>query len=186
MALTYTPAPVIGSPCPSFSLPGVDGKTYSLEDFSEAKAILFMFICNHCPYVQAIEDRLIQLAKVSKEHSVAVVGICANDPTDYPEDSPAALKQRWEEKSYGFPYLIDESQETAKAFGAVCTPDFFLYDENKKLTYRGRLDDSWKDQNKVSNEELKQAIMAVVAGQSPVTEQVPSMGCSIKWKTSEG
>lgn len=187
MALTYTPEnPDIGIPCPPFRLPAVDGKKYDLEDFTAAEALVVMFICNHCPYVQAIEDRIIALAhsyeKKTGEKKVQFVGICSNDPTNYPDDSPENLRKRWKDKDYRFPYLIDETQAVAKAFGAVCTPDFFVYDRNRRLAYRGRLDDSWKEPEKVTQEEMRRAIDRVLDGQPPVTKQNPSMGCSIKWK----
>lgn len=185
MALTYTPDAELGSACPDFKLPSVDGKTFKLADFADAKALLVMFICNHCPYVQAIEDRLIQLAREFAPKGAAIVGICANDPSDYAEDSPENLLKRWRQKNYGFPYLIDESQEIARNFGAVCTPDFFLYDSGRKLRYRGRLDDSWKNPTLVKNQELKTALSDLLTGKSVNSQQNPSMGCSIKWKKAD-
>jgi hypothetical protein len=185
MALTYTPAGELGSPLPHFSLPGVEGKTYHSADFAKAKALVVMFICNHCPYVKAIEDRLLGLANEMASQSVAFVGICANDPTDYPEDAPTALLQRWREKSYGFPYLVDESQDSARAFGAVCTPDIFVYDAARKLRYRGRLDDSWRDPGKVRRQELKSALQNILQNLPVESPQNPSMGCSIKWKSGD-
>jgi len=182
MALTYTPQGALGSPLPSFRLPGVDGKTYSEHEFANAKALLVMFICNHCPYVVAVEDRLLELARRTQDKGAKFLAICANDPTDHPDDHFDELRKRWQTKSYPFPYLQDLSQSTAKAFGAVCTPDFFLYDSNQKLAYRGRLDDSWKNPEKVTRRELESAIEALLAGGRPPTDQVPSMGCSIKWK----
>jgi len=189
MALTYTPRGELGSTCPDFSLPSVDGKKVSLADFAtSAQVLVVMFICSHCPYVKAIEDRLIALAAEFAGRPVAFVGICSNDSYDYPEDAPAALLARWREKGYGFPYLIDESQEVARAFGAVCTPDFFVYDRNRKLAYRGRLDDSWRAPERVQRRELRDAVVALLeaGGTAPgkgLTEQNPSMGCSIKWKS---
>lgn len=183
MALTYTPAGEIGSPCPDFTLPGVDGKTYALQkDFAKAEALVIMFICGHCPYVQAVEKRLIDLGAEFQKRGAAVVGICSNDPSDYPEDSAASLKQRWLEKHYTFPYLIDDSQSVAKAFGAVCTPDLYLFDRERKLRYRGRLDDSWRDPSKVRRRELAEAITAVLENRAVEPLQNPAMGCSIKWK----
>jgi peroxiredoxin len=187
MALTYTPAPDLGNSCPEFTLPGVDGRTYSRSDFEGAKAFLVMFICNHCPYVKAIEDRLLALGHHYKsEPSVKIVAVCANDDVKYKEDSFEGIQKRWQEKAYPFPYLYDEEQDTAMAFGAVCTPDFFLYNSEMKLAYRGRLDDSWKDPALVKSEELKAAIDALLQGASPAKEQIPSMGCSIKWKPGKG
>lgn len=182
MALTHTPAPDLNFHCPDFSLPAVDGKTYSLSDFRKSEVLAVMFICNHCPYVKAIEDRLIALGNYFQGKSVQVVAICSNDAEGYPEDSFENLKKRWTEKSYSFPYLHDEDQAVAKEFGAVCTPDFFVFDKNRNLQYRGRLDDSWKDATKVTREELKISIETLLSGKSISKEQTPSMGCSIKWR----
>ena len=186
MALTYSPEnPELGSNCPPFKLPAVDGSIFGLDSCRDHKALVVMFICNHCPYVKAIEDRLVELASQynqSKKGEVQFVGICSNDPTNYPDDSLPNLKKRWLEKAYGFPYLVDETQSTAKAFGAVATPDFFIYDQNRRLTYRGRLDDSWKDPALVKSRDMKAAIDRILHNQPPLEKQVPSMGCSIKWK----
>ena len=181
MALTYTPTPTFKETCPDFSLPAVDGRDYSLKDFSAAKVLMVMFICNHCPYVKAIEDRLLKLGRYYQGKEVQIAAICSNDGENYPEDSFENIKKRWQQMQYPFPYLYDESQQTAKAFGAVCTPDFFVYDEQRVLSYRGRLDDQWKDPNKVSREELKEAIDLLLEGKKPTAQQ-PSMGCSIKWR----
>ena len=186
MALTYTPSPEFGQACPEFALPSVDGQSFQLSDFTGTTALLVMFICNHCPYVKAIEDRIIRLARHIADNGGAVVAICSKDPAEYPEDAPEELKKRWLEKNYGFPYLVDEQQDVARSFGAVCTPDFFLYDKNMKLAYRGRLDDSWKDALKVDKQELKMAFEAIVENKLPAKDQVPSMGCSIKWKGTGG
>lgn len=182
MALTYTPTLDQSFHCPDFSLPGVDGKTYYRSDFENTAALLVLFICNHCPYVKAIEDRLIKLGEFMKSNHLSMVAICSNDADNYPEDSFEKLKARWIEKKYPFPYLYDESQSTAKAFGAVCTPDFFLFDQKLQLTYRGRLDDSWKDPSQVKSEDLKLAIQAQLKNLPINPAQVPSMGCNIKWK----
>ncbi len=182
MALTYTPTAALGSACPDFSLPTVEKKTASLKDFSKSKVLVVMFICNHCPYVQAIEDRLIQLGDEYNRDDVGFVAICSNDPSEYPEDAPAKLFERWKEKAYPFPYLVDESQKVAHAFGAVCTPDLYVYDKDRKLRYRGRLDDSWRNAFAVTRQEMKLAIDSLLAHQLPHAEQIPSMGCSIKWK----
>ena len=184
MALLYTPAGELGFQCPDFELPSVEGRKFSRADFIDFKALAIMFLCNHCPYVQAIEDRLIALAKQYKD-KVAFIGVCSNDPSEYPEDAPSELLKRWRQKNYGFPYLIDESQSLAKDFGAVCTPDLFLFDGRQKLSYRGRLDDSWKNPQLVRTQELKNAIDAVLSGKPVNSLQNPSMGCSIKWKSSD-
>ena len=143
-----------------------------------------MFICNHCPYVQAIEDRLISLAHQLRESSVPIFAICSNDADEYPEDNFENLRKRAQEKNYPFPYLVDESQAVARSFGAVCTPDFFLYDKHHALAYRGRLDDSWRDAGRVRKQELLESVKALLEGKPAPAEQVPSMGCSIKWKAT--
>ncbi|KHD88297.1 MAG: alkyl hydroperoxide reductase [Bdellovibrio sp. ArHS] len=181
MALTFTPFPDLGNPCPEFKLPATDGQTYSLQNFPEGSPLVIMFICNHCPYVQAIEDRLIQLGQDLKKQNVPVVAICSNDAKSHPEDSFENLKKRAEAKGYPFVYLYDETQEIAHKFGAVCTPDFFVYDKAHKLAYRGRLDDSWKDANKVTKRELYEAVQTLLKDQKVSEEQTASMGCSIKW-----
>ena len=177
-----TPAAQLGTPCPAFALPAVDGKGYALQDFDRARVLVVMFICNHCPYVQAVEDRLILLARELGPRGAAFVGVCSNDATTYPDDAFDKLADRWRRKGYGFPYLHDEQQEVARAFGAVCTPDIFVYDAERRLAYRGRIDDSWKDASKVTQRDLANAIEALLAGQRPSPVQRPSMGCSIKWK----
>jgi len=182
MALTYTPAVELGRRLPEFTLPTVDGKTWSTTELITAKASVIMFICNHCPYVKAIEDRIVALAHQYSQRGVHFVGICSNDWQDYPEDAPQHLLLKWKEKNFGFPYLVDESQTVAKEFGAVCTPDFFVYDQNRTLVYRGRLDDSWKNPKRVERQELKLALDAILAASKLPEPQVPSMGCSIKWK----
>lgn len=181
MALTYTPAPEIGQSCPEFSCLALDGKTYSQADFSDSKIWVFMFICNHCPYVQAIEDRYLELAHSYDANDVQFIGVCSNDAERYPDDSFEALKENWLNKNFGFPYLFDETQKMAKDFGAVCTPDFFVYGSDRKLAYRGRLDDSWKEPEKVTRREMKEAIDLLLEKNEVVENQTPSMGCSIKW-----
>ena len=181
MVLLHSEKISLGTQAPDFNLKGVDGKKYSLASFQDKKVLVLMFICNHCPYVQAIEDRIIQLQRDYAAKSVQLIGICSNDPTDYPDDSPANLKKRWQEKDYRFPYLVDETQEVAKAYGAVCTPEFYVLDSARKLAYHGQLDNNWKEPQKVTRQDLRQAVDALLAGKKP-SEQVPSMGCSIKWK----
>ena len=177
-----TPPASLGSPCPAFHLPGVDGQTHDLRDFDKSSVLVVMFICNHCPYVQAVEDRLIRLARALGPRGAAFVGVCSNDAATYPDDAFDKLAERWQRKAYGFPYLHDEDQEVARAFDAVCTPDIFVYDRERRLAYRGRIDDSWKDESKVTRRELADAIEALLGGGRPAAEQRPSMGCSIKWK----
>lgn len=183
MALTYSPEIELKSKMPPFKLPSIDGQMFDSRTIEDRPAKLIMFICAHCPYVQAIEDRLIALGHYMKEKNYPVIAICANDPTDYPEDSKESLLKRSQEKGYSFTYLIDKSQEIAKSFGAICTPDFFVYDQYNELAYRGRLDDSWKDPQQVTREELKEAMDQVAVGKKISFEPKPSMGCSIKWKS---
>lgn len=182
MAIEST-APALGTACPPFRLPAVDGKTYGLDDFAGARALVVMFICNHCPYVKAVEDRLIGLAREYGPRGVQFVGVCANDAQSYPDDAFDQLAERWRDKQYGFPYLHDDAQTVARTFGAVCTPDIFVYDSERRLAYRGRIDDSWKDPQKVTRRELAQALDALLAGTQPAADQRPSLGCSIKWKS---
>jgi peroxiredoxin len=182
MALTFTPFAELGAKCPDFTLPGLDGKNYSLKDFMNDKPLVVMFISAHCPYVQAIEDRLITLGHDLKKEGVHVVAICSNDAKDHTEDSFENLKKRAHEKNYSFVYLHDEPQDIAKKFGAVCTPDYFVYDKSLHLAYRGRLDDSWKDAQKVTQRELYGAVQDLLQGKQITLQPTASMGCSIKWK----
>lgn len=172
----------LGLACPDFSLPSVDGKNYELNSFNKSRALLVAFICRHCPYVLAIEDRLLKLSHSYDVKQLQTVAICSNDWQKYSADSPANLLARWKEKQYNFPYLLDESQQIAKDFDAVCTPDLFLYDEKRELYYHGRLDDNWKDASKVVNQELKNAIDLLLSGKKPPEAQSPTIGCSIKWR----
>lgn len=179
----YTPEKIqFGTDCPDFKLPGVDGRTYTKKDFLNYKPLVIVFMCNHCPYVKAIEDRLITLASDLKELGVNMVGISSNDAETYPDDSFENLKKRAEEKNYPFIYLYDESQDVARQFGAICTPDYFVYDHRAKLAYRGRLDDSWKEPGSVQKRELYDAVIQLAQGKTISHPQIPSMGCSIKWK----
>ncbi|HJU84786.1 MAG TPA: thioredoxin family protein [Holophagaceae bacterium] len=180
MALLESTMVPLGSPCPAFRLPGVDGRDWGLEDF-RTPLLLVVVMCNHCPYVQAVDDRINALAKAF-EGRCAVVGINPNDAVAYPDDSFDAMRERAAAKGFVFPYLRDEAQAVARRFGAVCTPDFFLYDADRRLRYRGRLDDHWKDPAAVKHQELKAAIEALLAGSEPDPVQRPSMGCSIKWR----
>jgi len=168
--------------CPPFSLPSVDDKHYALADFDQQKALLVLFICNHCPYVKALESRIIALRKKYRPEDLAMVAICSNDAKKYPDDSKEALYERWMSLNYNFPYLIDQEQEVAKAFDAVCTPDIFLFDSERKLFYHGQFDDSWRDASLVKTHSLVDAVDAVLAGQKYTQKQAPTIGCSIKWK----
>jgi peroxiredoxin len=172
----------IGSKAIDFSLKGVDEKYYSLDSFKDKEVLCIIFSCNHCPYVKAVEDRLNQTAKDYKKKSFAMIAINPNDVNVYPEDSFDEMKKRANEKDFVFPYVLDESQETARAYDAVCTPDIYLYDKNRILRYRGRIDDSWKDETKVTRKELRMAIDALLNDKSIDFDTVSPIGCSIKWK----
>jgi peroxiredoxin len=172
----------IDAPMPYFTLPSVDGSTIDSKSI-DAKILCVVFTCNHCPYAKAIEPRLIALAYEFEDQDVQFVLISSNDATDYPEDSFENMKQRSEEKDYPFPYCYDESQEVAKAFGALCTPHCFLFDETRKLRYKGRVDDNWKDESAVTQRNLRDAIVALTQGNDPPVAEANAIGCSIKWKS---
>jgi len=180
MALTESALIPLGTSCPDFTLPGVDGRLWSLHDF-HTPALLVAVICNHCPYVQAIDDRLNELAKAFTGRC-AVVGINGNDAIAYPEDSFEAMRRRAQFKGYVFPYLWDEEQRVVRVMQALCTPDFFLYDSHRRLVYHERLDDHWKDPAHVQRQDLREAIEGLLVGADPLEPQVPAMGCSIKWR----
>ncbi|MFH1861201.1 MAG: thioredoxin family protein [bacterium] len=186
MALLEGTEMPLGSFCPDFELQAVDGKRYSRNDFKDKKVLVVIFTCNHCPYAQAVEDRIIRLRREYEGKSVQLVGICSNDPAIVPQDSFPELQKRWREKDYGFPYLHDAEQTVARAFGAVCTPEFFVYDAERKLAYHGRLDDNWKEPHKVTRRELQEAVDLLLIDKKLSEKQIPSMGCSIKWKGTLG
>src|SRR5262249_42726848 len=158
-----------------------EGKAVARDDFRAAKALVVMFICNHCPYVQAIEDRIIALGREYGPRGVQLVGICSNDPTDYPDDRPERLLARWREKRYGFPSLVGEAQAAARAYNAVGTPALYVFDGERRLAYHGRLDDDWQPPAKVKRRDLAAALDAILEGRSPAGQQTHSIGCSIKW-----
>ncbi|MES9963256.1 MAG: thioredoxin family protein [Candidatus Sedimenticola sp. 20ELBAFRAG] len=183
MVSLETPVCEFGKPAVNFTLPGVDGKTWSLQECCGPKGLLVMFICNHCPYVKSVRERLVRDTLELKELGINSVAIMSNDPTEYAEDSFENMAGVAREYSYPFPYLLDESQEVAKAYGAVCTPDFFGYNANLELQYRGRLDESRKETAPEGvRRDLFEAMKEVAeTGKGPVI-QIPSMGCSIKWR----
>ena len=172
----------IGTKAPDFKLRGTDDKYYSMDSFKDKKLLCIMFICNHCPYVIAVQQRINQIAKDYSDKSFALVAINSNDVETYPEDSFENMKIRAKEQGYIFPYLFDETQEVAKEYDAVCTPDIYLYDEKRILRYRGRIDNNWKDESKATRQELRMAINALLNDKEIVFETIPSMGCSIKWR----
>lgn len=173
----------LGTAAPDFSLPDTAGRTVSLADFKDSPALLVIFMCNHCPYVQHVADGLAKLAKDYQDRGVAVVGINSNDTATYPDDSPAKMADEVRQRGYTFPYLFDETQQVAKAYRAACTPDFFLFDSQRKLVYCGQMDNSRPQSGvPVTGQDLRRALDAVLAG-APVPEpQKPSLGCNIKWK----
>jgi peroxiredoxin len=173
----------LGTEAPDFRLPDANGKTVSLADFRSAPALLVIFMCNHCPYVKHVAAGVAQLAHDYQARGVAVVGINSNDAEEYPDDSPKKMAEEIRARGYTFPYLVDESQEVAKAYCAACTPDFFLFDKDRKLVYRGQMDSSRPGSNiPVTGEDLRAALDAVLAGTPVAAEQRPSLGCNIKWK----
>ncbi len=172
----------LGTSAPGFQLPGVDGKKYSLESFSDKNVLVIIFMCNHCPYVKAVLQRLIDLQAETGYQEVQLVGINSNDAERYPDDSLENMRKISKEKGINFPYLFDGSQETAKAYDAVCTPDIYVYGTERKLLYRGRIDDSWEYEEKVTQRNLKEALDCIIVGKEVLAEQISSMGCSIKWK----
>ena len=186
MALTPSTMLPLGTKAPDFKLPDVvSGKTVSLATFDGKKALLVMFICRHCPYVQHIKEELAKLEKDYANSPLGIVAVSANDAANYPDDSPPQLKAMAQELGFTFPFCYDESQAVAKAYTAACTPDFFLFDANRKLVYRGQLDDSRPGNGKpVTGKDLRAAIDAVLAGKPVSQEQRPSIGCNIKWKKS--
>ena len=182
MALTNSTMVPLGTPALDFDLPGVDGKRYSLNSFRDKKVLVIVFMCNHCPYVKALLQRLIDLQNEISGLGGQLVGINSNDASRYPDDSMENMQKISREKNISFPYLFDETQETAKAYGAVCTPDIYAYGEERTLVYRGRVDDNWEHPEKVITRDLREAIDHILAGSKVPEEQIPSMGCSIKWK----
>lgn len=193
MALNYSTQSVLGSLAHDFKLIGVDDKFYTLADFKDSKALLIIFMCNHCPYVIAVQGRINAIAAKFKAQGLAVIGINSNDFLKYPADSMDAMKTRAREQQFIFPYVLDETQDVARAYDAVCTPDPYLFrqsehhDQNAvpkwELVYRGRIDDSWKDERKVTEHSLVLAIEAVLGNRQVTQDQTPSMGCSIKWRS---
>jgi peroxiredoxin len=186
MVSLETPVCDFGLPAIDFSLPGVDGNTWTLQQCRGENGLLVMFICNHCPYVKAIRERMVRDTRELKALGVNSVAIMSNDPAQYEEDSFDNMRKVAEHYGFDFPYLLDESQQVARAYGAVCTPDFFGYNADLQLQYRGRLDESRKDTAAEGvRRDLFEAMKQVAeTGQGP-REQIPGMGCSIKWKDED-
>ena len=177
----------LGATAPDFRLPATDGKTYALKDVAGAKGTVVVFICNHCPYVKAVIGRLTADARVLMGEGVGFAAICSNDAASYPEDSFAKMSEFARKHDFPFPYLHDESQDAARAYGAVCTPDFFGFDRDLKLRYRGRLDEGRTTPPPPgARRELLEAMRAIAADGAAPANQIPSIGCSIKWRAGRG
>jgi peroxiredoxin len=173
----------LGTAAPDFSLPDPSGKTVSLADFADSPVLLVAFICNHCPFVKHVAEGLSKLVKDYQPQGVAAVAINANDATVYPDDAPAKMAEEIQQRGYAFPYLYDATQNVAKAYRAACTPDFYVFDRQRKLVYRGQLDGSRPGNGvPVSGADLRAALDAALAGRSPQADQKPSIGCNIKWR----
>lgn len=182
MALRYSNLNNFNSSITDFSLKGTDGKSYSLSNFEDKDIIIIAFICNHCPYVKALAKRFSEFQKKYNNKGVQFIAINPNDPDIYPEDSFDKMIEFSKKYDFTFPYLIDETQEVAKKYDAICTPDIYVYDKDRKLKYRGRFDDNWKEKEKVVEKDLEKAVNHLLERKEIAFEQIPSMGCSIKWK----
>lgn len=189
MAVTESTMMELGSPAPNFSLPAANpevddrgGDRRSLDDYDDAEAVVIIFMCNHCPYVKHVEEALVDVAREYQERGVQFIGICSNDPERYPDDSFENMAERARAKEYPFPYLQDETQEVAEAYEAACTPDFYVFDADRALAYRGRFDETRPDQGEPHGGDLRQALDELLETGEITMEQKPSMGCNIKWK----
>ena len=189
MAVTESTMADLGSSAPDFTLPlanpeidGLEGVERSLSDYADAEALVIIFMCNHCPYVKHIEDALVDVAEEYQQKGVQFIGICSNNPETHPDDSFERMTERAREKGYPFPYLQDESQDVAHAYTAACTPDFFVYDADRTLVYRGRFDETRPNGGEAHGGDLKAALDEVLETGTVSKDQKPSMGCNIKWK----
>jgi peroxiredoxin len=182
MVSLTTPQPALGSPAPPFELPGVDGRRHTLASACGPNGLVVMFICNHCPYVKAVIDKIVRDMRDLASEGVGSVAIMSNDPADYPEDSFENMKAVARQHAFPFPYLLDETQDVARAYGAICTPDFLGFDRDLRLAYRGRLDDSGRSAKEGNRRELYEAMVTIARTGKPPAGQAPSIGCSIKWR----
>jgi len=171
----------LGTRAPDFCLLGVDGKEYSLDSFKKAKILIVVFSCNHCPAVIGSQDRMVQLYKDCKPKGVEMIAINSNEDQNHPDDSFEKMKVRAREKGFAFPYVRDETQEVARAYGALCTPHFYVFDRDRRLRYTGRMDDNPYDASKVTRHELRNALDALLAGKKPPVELTNPIGCNVKW-----
>jgi peroxiredoxin len=173
----------LGTKAPPFSLLNVDGKTISIDDFQDARGLVVMFICNHCPFVKHLRSALAEFGKECQTKGLGVVAINPNDATAYPDDSPSKMVEEARSAGYTFPYLFDPTQSVAKAYRAACTPDFYVFNADRALVYRGQFDDSRPGNGKpITGKDLRLAVDTVLAGRDPLLEQRPSIGCNIKWR----
>ncbi|MBK6603591.1 MAG: thioredoxin family protein [Betaproteobacteria bacterium] len=182
MVSLTTPPGRLGADAPAFDLPGIDGKRHTLDSSRGPNGLVVMFICNHCPYVKAIVDKIVRDARDLAAAGVGCIAVMSNDPAEYPEDSFANMQAVAARHGFAFPYVVDATQEVARAYGAVCTPDFFGFDRELRLVYRGRLDASGRSPDPTAVRELCPAMLAVARGEPAPAVQHPSIGCSIKWK----
>lgn len=171
----------IGSKAPDFNLPATDGKYYSLKSFTDKKGLIIVFSCNHCPYVQAYEERIKQIQN-DFENDIYVVAISSNEDVNYPEDSFEEMKKRAAQKQFNFPYLHDETQEIARLYGATHTPEIFLFDEKRELVFHGKIDDNWQDEKSVRTKYLRNAVEELLGNQKISVPETFTIGCTIKWK----
>jgi peroxiredoxin len=182
MATLSPPDTPLGTAAPRFDLPATDGRRYTLDAVRGPNGVVVMFICNHCPYVKAVIGKIVRDMRDLAREGIGAIAISSNDPAEYPEDSFGRMKEVAAEHAFGFPYAFDETQDVARAYGAVCTPDFFGFDRELRLAYRGRLDDSGRSPKEGNRRELYEAMVQVArTGRAPA-EQHPAIGCSIKWK----
>ncbi|HEY2734429.1 MAG TPA: thioredoxin family protein [Polyangiales bacterium] len=181
--VAYSKGMPLGTSAPPFSLPAVDGSSYSLDSFREAKLLVVIFTCNHCPYAQALESRFIELQHDYAARGVRLCAINPNDARAYPDDDFASMRKRAQDNGWNFPYLRDETQQVARAYDAACTPDIFVFDAERKLRYNGRCDDNWKEPSKVTRRDLRRALDQLLAGGAVDFDVHPALGCSVKWKS---
>ena len=183
MVMTASTMLPLGTEAPDFALPDAENNLVSLSDFEEARALVVVFMCNHCPFVKHVIDEFVRLVKEYQPSGIAFVGINANDVNEFPEDRPEKMAQFARARGFTFPYLYDETQDVAKRYHAACTPDFFVFDEKRRLVYRGQMDDSRPGSSMpVTGADLRAALDAVLEGEAVAAQQKPSMGCNIKWK----
>ena len=184
MPLMFSKGLPRGTIAPAFDLPGVDGRRYSLRSFEDAGVLVVIFTCNHCPYAKAYEERFVALQRDYGARGVRLVAVNSNDAQAFPDDSFAKMRVRSDEKGFNFPYLHDEDQSVARAYQAVCTPDIYVFDAQRRLICNTRVDDSWEDPARVTRHDLREILDAVLESRTPSFDPEPSKGCSIKWKAT--